>query len=219
MKHLLHTIFPILALAILPSVRANLNLNGGFETGDHDGWTFAEAETGSYFIVTPTLTSFGFAAQQGTYAAGFGAIEYSMDTIYQSFSTVAGRSYNFDFWLHNSAGWSGSTLVAKWDSQSLSGSGSLPLPVTGSDESFDWTAYTYTLLATASETTILFSGLSNAEWIMLDNVSVSEQILPGSDTVLTLTKVSVPDSGATILLLAAGLGALALGRKNNRFAV
>ncbi len=214
MKHLLLAILLVLPVAIVPVVRANLIVNGSFETGSHDGWTFAPAETGSYFIVTPTLTSFGYAAQQGDYAAGFGAIEDSMDNIYQSFSTIAGRSYDLAFWLHNSAGWSGSTLVAKWDSVVLSGNGNPFLPVTASDESFDWTAYAFNVLATTSETTIMFSGVSNAEWIMIDNVSVVEQILPASTSTLKIAAVSVPDSGTTILLLTAGLGVLALGFKN-----
>lgn len=197
---------------LLSSMQANLILNGGFETGTPDGWSFAPAETGSYFVVTPTLTSFGYSAQQGLFAAGFGAIEDSMDAISQTFSTIAGQTYDFGFWLHNSAGWSGSILTARWNSQLLSGSGFMPLPVSSGVGSFDWTEYNYAMLATSAETTIQFAGLSNAEWIMLDNVNVTEKIGPSFKQDTSQGVTAVPDSGVTGWLLAAAFIVMAITR-------
>ncbi len=212
MKPRLLTLLLVLLPVLLSPVRANLILNGGFETGTSDSWIFAPAAAGSYFVVTPTLTSFGYAAQQGIYAAGFGAIEDSMDTISQNFGTIAGRTYDFGFWLHNSAGWSGSTLTARWDSLLLTGGGMPPMPVTSDVGSFGWTEYSYSLLATSAETTIQFSGLSNAEWIMLDNVNVTEKAAPAFKQDTSPGVASVPDTGGTGLLLAAALGVMTMAR-------
>jgi|APLak6261672720_1056091.scaffolds.fasta_scaffold01914_2 hypothetical protein len=195
-------------LAFSPVVRANLIVNGGFETGTNIGWTVVPADIGSYCIVTPTLLSFGYTAQEGLYVVAFGAIEDSLDTIYQGFSTVVGKSYTFDFWVHNTAGWSGSLLLASWDPGYVSGQGSNPFLIAAqNDGSFGWMEYSFTQMASSSWTTIVFSGLSNADWIMVDNVSVNA--LAQVDTNPGFRSVKVPDASPTVVLLGLGLFVIA----------
>lgn len=205
-------LLPLLALplALSPVARANLILNGGFETGTYTDWTVVPADTGSYYVVAPTFTSFGVAAQEGVYAVAFGAMEDSWDTIYQTFNTVAGQSYDFGFWVHNAAGWSGSMLLATWDSVYLSSQGGNPFPIMTDAGSFDWQQYSFTQLATSTETTISFAGRSNAEWIMLDNISVTELAQP---SVTKEGSATVPDAAPTGLLLGLGLLSIAALRR------
>jgi hypothetical protein len=142
-------------MGIAQSAKANLIVNGGFETGDFTGWT----QTGN--------TSFTFVngeprpGSSGNNAAWFGA--GSLGGILQSFATTAGATYHFDFWLKNHGSpseaqvfWNGLEVLTRID-----------------PGDFDYTHYQFTETATGASTEIKFLFENTPSWYRLDDVNVS----------------------------------------------
>jgi hypothetical protein len=140
----------------------SLVVNGGFETGDLTGWTFIPALSGSLFNVNGP-------AHTGSYAARFGAVGASDDSILQSLvPTVPGQSYVFDFWLYHPYSDASNDFSAWWDGA--------PVYSVNPAGSFGWTEITRSVVASSASTSIRFSGRENPAWYYLDDVSVEATI-------------------------------------------
>src|SRR5207245_628144 len=91
-KHVSHlALAGLLAVGIAQSAKANLIVNGGFETAAFDGWTQVGNTSSTFVDGDPNL---------GDQAAWFGPTG-SSGGILQSFATTIGATYHFDFWLKN----------------------------------------------------------------------------------------------------------------------
>ncbi len=149
-------LFGLLTVGIAQSAKANLIVNGGFETGAFDGWT----QTGN--------TNFTFVngeprpGSSGNNAAWFGA-SGSRGGILQLVATTAGATYDFDFWLRNTGSYSEAHVF--WN-----GSEILTLIDPGD---FDYTHYQFTETAMGTSTEIKFLFENNPSWYRLDDVNVS----------------------------------------------
>ena len=167
MKKLL-TFFAVvtLCLAMGGIARANLVVNGGFETGDLTGWTFIAATSGSNFTVGPP-------AYQGSYAAQFGARESGYyDIIEQHVTTVPGATYTFSFYLNQQGTSTPNEFSAFWGVPAI-----LHLLDVGS---FGYTLYSFSEVAPGSTTFIGFAGQDVSSYFGLDNVSVDPIPVPGA---------------------------------------
>jgi VPDSG-CTERM motif len=143
----------LLAAGIAQSAKANLIVNGGFETGAFDGWT----QTGN--------TSFTFVngePHSGNQAAWFGA--GSLGGILQSFATTAGATYHFDFWLKNTG--SPSEAHVFWNGLEI-------LILSDPGDFVDYTHYQFTETAIGASTEIKFLFENTPSWYRLDDVNVS----------------------------------------------
>ena len=131
-----------LSLAIASHAHAQLITNGGFETGDFSGWT----QSGDL-----SATGVGYSSEwnrhSGAYGAYFGPVQ-SMGYIEQTVATAPGASYDLSFFLSNddelavnsfSVSWNGVDLIAREDMAS-----------------FDWTRYSFDVVATDSTRTLKF---------------------------------------------------------------
>ena len=150
---------PILALAglltlgIAQSAKANLIVNGGFETGAFDFWTQTGNTTSTFVNGEP---------HSGNFAAWFGAAG-SVGGIFQLLTTTSGATYHFDFWLKNTGSYS--EAHAFWNGLEI-----LTLIDPGD---FDYTHYQFTETAIGASTEIKFLFENNPSWYRLDDVNVS----------------------------------------------
>ncbi len=153
--------FFVISIVATSEVSAtNLINNGGFETGDFTDWISIAASAGSVFGVSTTDPHWG------TYAAYFGAVGTSNDSIFQySTSTQVGRLYTFSFWLAHPYGVSSNNFTAYWN-----GTPVLTLTNTGA---FGYTEYSFSEQATSPLTTIGFGALEVPAYFYLDDVNVS----------------------------------------------
>jgi VPDSG-CTERM motif len=192
-KHAFYGILAIvslLGLGITQSARANLIINGDFETGNLDGWTVTNAASGSHIFV-----DHGFIPNPDTtFGAYFGATAHQFDTISQTFATTPGAHYSLSFFyevLFTERLADNHFVVLLNGVNIFDNLNSNPGYLTFTLNDF---------LATDSSTTLVFEGFNTPWYDFLDDVSVNP--------------ASVPDAGSTLPLLGlASLGLVALRRK------
>lgn len=158
----------VLAVGLVQSTRANLVLNGSFETGDTTSWEYTPAASGSVFHIAPYISAaYGVQInpQSGSFLAEFGANQGLNDTLSQTVATVNGGRYDFTFWVNNLDGQNASYLTVSWGN-------SVVLQINDTSANSDWTLYNFVETATGP-TTISFAGRNRPSYIGLDNVSVT----------------------------------------------
>jgi len=195
----------LLLLSVAPaSAAVNLLTNGSFEAPTvgnfYDnygpgipGWTVT---TNNVDIVTQLSGPFTGAAYQGTQyldLVGFG----STGGVSQTFTTVAGRTYDLFFAFSNNPG-STSSAAAAFTIAGLSGE----VSHSGAALSdLNWSTYKTTFVATSYTSTLAFTNTvgGNNGGLLLDSVSVS-------------SGVPEPSTWAMMLLGLAGLGYFSVRR-------
>ena len=130
-----------------------------------DGWTVTAGD-----IIVTNSTSFGGAPHSGNQ---FVYLDYAftLNTLAQTLTTVAGQSYTVSFWLADDAP---NAVVVKFGNQILfSGTA----PTNGVASSSNYVNYSFTATATSPSTVLSISGqsLTDAEGFgtILDDVSVT----------------------------------------------
>jgi hypothetical protein len=140
--------------------RADLIVNGGFETGDFTGWSLT-GNPGFISIVGSSL------AHSGNFAASFGAVgSPTFLTQSQNIATTPGHSYTLDFWLQNDGG-PANSFTASFDGNTV---------VSRNDSApFGYTEFTVSnLVASSSSTPVGFSFQQNPSFWQLDDVSLTD---------------------------------------------
>jgi hypothetical protein len=170
----------------------NLVVNGDFGTTNFSGWT--EFNTGGTDkVVGPYLfDSVWVAPHSGSCQARLGTTD-GIGGIEQTLTVTPGHSYKISYWLCNLGGtpseydvtWGGISLVDKVSS-----------------DAFDYTEFTFQVLATSSTETLSFGLLQVPNDFLLDDVSVAA--VPEDPAFIV--------SGA-ILLVPFGAGALRMFRQ------
>ncbi len=152
-----------LVLALSASAKANLIVNGGFETGDFTGWTYSPDPnySQSYSGVAQ------FDAYAGQDAAYFGDTDEYDETISQSFATTPGQNYFVSYELagdevggsdYFSAAWNGSTVAST--------------VISNIQVSFPYTLVSFIETATGPTSSLTLGGYSYYGFFRVDNVSV-----------------------------------------------
>ena len=140
----------------LSQARADLIVNGGFETGDFTGWTTGP-NTFPQFIVGSPVHSGHFAAQ----IAGF---SNRPDTLSQAVTTSPGQSYDLSFWRFVDGGGPTILLTGSWDGQQIFSEFN-----TGSQP---YQQFSFNVVGTGSDT-LLFTSANDPSFTYLDDVSLT----------------------------------------------
>jgi hypothetical protein len=191
-----------------PPASANLISNGDFETGNFSGWTVTPPD-GNVVVLSgsdyqPCCGTTGTGAELSNHFASFGPgnIAITGVTIGQTFSTIAGQTYNFSF---NYGALGGGSEQLQFEI--ITGASQQILTAVANDDlDHVFQSMTGTFIASSS-TTIKFGDLggladtqaNNVDFI-LDNISV--------------TAVPEPSTWAMLLLGFAGLGFIGFRRRN-----
>jgi hypothetical protein len=175
----------LVALAVVlfgaGQARADLIVNGGFETGDFTGWSLS-GNTG--FSGVASGAPF---AHSGTYGAYFGAVgSDGILTQAQNVNTVVGHTYTFSFWLYNEGG-TPNDMSASFGSDTV-------LSLTNAP-AMAYTEFTYNVVATSTSTSVSFSFRQDPAYWGLDDVSLVD------------TTVTTPEPASLTML---GLGTMCL---------
>jgi hypothetical protein len=132
------------------TAQANLITNGNFTTGDFTGWNLSINPSDAGYV---HLNGSAGGAWLGTYNMGF---------LSQSFSTVAGATYQISFNLVN-PGTNGTSFTASLDSNPF---------FSVSNVAFPKTNFTFDAVASGTTTKLTFGFKNIPDYFTLGNVSV-----------------------------------------------
>jgi len=182
-----------LAAVTMVSVQAKADLivNGGFETGDFTGWI---ADSVSYPMSVGSAPS--YEVHSGTYAAQIAGFDIGPDTLSQTITTtVAGQNYLLSFWRFQDGGVP-TSLTVTWDGTTV-----FSESYTGTYGGAPYQQFSSNVIGTGSDT-LVFTSVQNPAFTYLDDVS------------LNVAAVPEPSTWAMMLLGFAGLGFMAYRRKS-----
>jgi hypothetical protein len=181
-------------MALSGVAQAELVTNGGFESGDFNGW--------SQFGLTDydAVAAEASYVHGGEHAAFFGAPQ-SIGGISQQLATIAGQRYTLRFWLGNMG-----ASVLNDDTRSFFsfaiGGVVQPASLLYDKTASDLTSYALSFTAAEAATDLTFSFRHDENFWFLDDVSV----IAANDS------VEVPEPATLPLLLAALAGWMGLSR-------
>src|SRR5438034_4094428 len=144
--------------------KADLVVNGGFETGDFTGWTVAA----SFTFVDPASPGVGGAGGFGTHSGSFYAAMGSvgaLGTISQTLSTTTGQTYTLDYWFASDGGTPNEFRV-DWDGTTLFDQSNIPTHA--------YVEYTFAVTATSPSTVLTFFERNDPSYLSLYDVSVND---------------------------------------------
>jgi hypothetical protein len=179
-----------MVLSFAGAANANLVVNGGFETSNLTGWSGTPG----------SVTSIPDYVHSGIYGLAFGAVGFNAP-ISQTLTTVAGVTYEIDFWYNINAG-TPNAVTMSFDGVQLFNGTNLPIG--------DWTHVSFTATATSSSTVLLFGLRQDPAFSGLDDISVN-----------AVAAVPEPATWAMMILGFAGVGFMAYrrSRKDNGLAL
>ena len=150
------------------TVEASISLvtNGGFETGNFNGWT-QSGNTSATGVATSPMN--GYVPHSGNDFAYLGPFG-SPGTLSQTLATTPGHSYTLSFWL-NSDGQGYNSFSASWDGLLQF---SETTPVNSNPIRTGWVEYSVDDLMSTGSDTISFSFQDNPTYLALDDVSVTD---------------------------------------------
>lgn len=190
--------FGLLLLVGAGQARAgNLVLNGGFDantpadTAPLD-WTLTLAASGPGFFVAPGLTNrpLSYTYVSAPNVANFGATGAFDDTLSQTLSTTPGAIYTLSYDLAHNETDSANDFSVSWGGSVIPGS------VLVNAAEFAFTVYSFTVTATSTSTVLSFSGREVPAEYGLDNVSVTQNVIPEPAS-LSLLGIGMRGSWAT----------------------
>jgi Protein of unknown function (DUF642)/PEP-CTERM motif len=163
------------------------------------GWTVTGDQLA--WIISPN--PWGLSAQEGNRFLDFTAYPAGapFGGVTQTLATVAGQQYQVNYFL--------GSYTQRWGGPPVSivasaGSTSQTCSVTTTSTASTWTLCSMLFTASSASTPLAFLGTAGFQYIGLDNVSVD-----------AVTGSAVPEPG-TLMLLAGGLAALAVRRRQAR---
>jgi hypothetical protein len=140
----------------LPQARADLIVNGGFETGDFTGWTTGANSFSQYIVTSPV--------HSGNHAAQIAGYSFDPDTLSQTVTTTPGQTYDLSFWRDVAGGGPTELFDVYWDGNQVFSElnpGAQP-----------YQQFSVNVVGTGSDT-VLFKVANDPSYTYLDDVSLT----------------------------------------------
>ena len=164
------------------TAKANLIVNGGFETGDFTGWIVnADIFNTSVIGNSPPDTFAGFQSKSGTHFAALGD-SGTPGTLSQTVTTVLGQVYTLSMHLgidgldnHFKVDWNGTPLFDQTNISNITPSGETP---------FRYLPLSFTVQGTGSDV-LTFSETASG-YLALDDVNIEISSVPEPSSLLLM---------------------------------
>ncbi len=148
--------------------------NGGFETGNFNGWTLVGDGIDGTIIYDAVVTAGTFIdnsgpnfIHSGTYGAFLGDTQIA--TVSQTLNTVPGQGYLLSFWLANPVAGSVQQFLVNWNTNSP---GINQIYYLTNPPVLPWTNITLVVTATGTNTTLQFGGENDPDGFGVDDVTL-----------------------------------------------
>ncbi len=135
-------------------------VNGGFESGNFAPWVLNDP---SGFSNIGTDSAF---AHSGTFHANLGAVG-QIGTLTQTFSTIAGQTYQLSYWLANDSGVQPNFFAVLWNGVQI------PSLTISNSAIFDYSNFMANMTATGTSSTLQFQFRHDDDFFRLDDISVN----------------------------------------------